>query len=145
MLFKKPKPATLLILSIAGLAFIFSRCMNGSAVNSNDARGPEYAGSKSCISCHGNISSSYAHNSHYRSSWPVRELPESWLTKKRFLFNDSVTIALEKRDSAFFQVEYLHNQASKAKPFHIGIGSGDEAVSFAYWQDKKLYQLPLTY
>ena len=85
------------------------------------------------------------HTAHFRTSALVKTLPPNWVTKKSFVFNDSVKLVVVKIDSGTSQVEYVNGQAALAKPFHLAIGSGDKAASFGYWQNGDLYQLPLTY
>lgn len=63
----------------------------------------------------------------------------------RFIFNEQTTVAVERRDSGIYQVAYINGKDSIAKRFEIGFGSGGRAFSFGYWQDKGLYQLPLSY
>lgn len=144
-MFKLLKPTTVTVAFIFTLVLIFSRCINGSSFESTDVRGPEYAGSQTCMRCHKNIASSWSHTAHFRTSGSVKELPSDWLQQKPFVFSDSVKLIVEKGDSGLFQIEYIHNKVALAKPFQMAIGSGDQAASFGYWQNGKLYQLPLTY
>ena len=139
------KPTTLTVCFIFGVVFLFSRCINGSSFKSTDVRGPEYAGSQACISCHKNIFSSWSHTAHFRTSALVKTVPPNWVTEKSFVFNDSVKLVVAKMDSGTSQVEYVNGQVALAKPFHVAIGSGDKAATFGYWQNGDLYQLPLTY
>jgi len=142
---KLVKPTTLTVCFIFGLVVLFSRCINGSSFKSTDVRGPQYAGSKACLSCHKNIFSSWSHTAHFRTSALVKTLPPNWVTSKSFVFNDSVKLVVAKIDSTTSQVEYVNAQPVLTKPFHVAIGSGDKAASFGYWQNGNLYQLPLTY
>lgn len=119
--------------------------MNGPSFESTDVRGEVYAGSQSCLSCHKNISASWSHTAHFRTSALMKSLPQQWLTGKEFIFNDSVKVMAAKTDSGFLQVEYKNGITALAKPFQLAIGSGDKAASFGYWQDGNLLQLPLTY
>jgi len=144
-MFKLVKPTTFTVALIVGLVFLFSRCINGSSFQSTDVRGPEYAGLQACFQCHKNIFSSYSHTTHFSTSRLVKELPANWITEKYFVFNDSVKLIVAKTDSGIFQVEYVNDKTALAKPFQVAIGSGDKAASFGYWQNEKLYQLPLTY
>jgi len=144
-MFKLVKPTTLAVSLIFGLVFFFSRCINGSSFKSKDVRGPEYAGSQACVSCHKNIFSSWSHTAHFRTSGLVTALPANWITQKTFVFNDSVRLVVEKMDSVTSQAEYVNGHAVLSRPFHVVIGSGDKAASFGYWQNGNPYQLPLTY
>ena len=144
-MFKLVKPTTITVVLIFLLIFLFSRCINGTSFESIDVRGKGYAGSQVCSQCHKDISSSYLHTSHFRTSRLIKELPANWLSQKAFVFNDSVHLGVIKSDSDVFQVEYVNDQPVIIKPFQLAIGSGDQAASFGYWNSGKVYQLPLTY
>lgn len=130
---------------ITGMGLLLSRCVSESAGTAADVRGELYAGSLSCRQCHNTIYTNYQHTTHYRTSGPVKDELHISAAINHFIFNDSVKVAFEKRDSGLYQVQYIHGKQVLAKPFDIIFGSGKNAHSFGYWQDKKLYQLPLSY
>jgi hypothetical protein len=144
-MFKLVRPTTVTVVLIFLLIFLFSRCINGSSFESTDVRGLEYAGSQTCVRCHKNISSSWSHTAHFRTSRLINELPANWFSQNAFVFNDSVRLTVSKNGSAILQAEYVNNKAALSKPFQLAIGSGDQAASFGYWNNGKVYQLPLTY
>lgn len=133
-------------LFISGMIFLFSRCINSAQRDTEDARGVAYAGSVSCLQCHKSINDSYRHTAHNLTSRQVNDLQENIFTRAgRYVYNESTVVAIEKRDSGVFQVAYINGKEAAAKRFDIAFGSGEKAFSFGYWQDKKVYQLPLSY
>jgi predicted CXXCH cytochrome family protein len=128
------------------MVLLYSRCINSSSPGGTDLRGKAYAGSMTCGSCHNDIYNSYLHTAHFLTSWSERYMQEKVAASAdSFIFNENTTVAIEKRDSGMYQVAYINGKDSIAKRFEIGFGSGEKAISFGYWQDKRLYQLPLSY
>jgi hypothetical protein len=144
-MFKQIKSTTVAVSVLVLLVVLFSKCINNTSFESMDVRGGLYAGSKTCSSCHKNISNSWSHTAHFRSSGLIKQLPQTWFTENNFQFNDSVKVLVAKTDSGIVQAEYLNGRVVLAKPFQLKIGSGDQAASFGYWSNGKVYQLPLTY
>ncbi len=142
----KLKKCLLTITLIAGMVFLFSRCINSAQPEANDVRGAAYAGSASCGACHKAIAGAYKHTSHFHTSRPLNGLPDSIQPPSHgFTFNDRMTVAVEKRDSGVFQVAYVDGKETLAGRFELAFGSGEKAFSFGYWQNDRLYQLPLSY
>lgn len=134
------------ILIISGIILLYSRCISSSMPDTTDVRGKAYAGSLTCMQCHKEVYDKYIHTGHFQTSWPVTVMPEKIsLTGDSFVFKDKVTVTIEKRDSGIYQVAYINGNDSISKRLDIGFGSGANALSFGYWQDKRLYQLPLSY
>jgi len=75
----------------------------------------------------------------------VEQLPADIVAADRFVFNPELTVAIEKRAGGVFQVAYVNGKETVVKRFDIAFGAGEKAWTFGYWQDKKLYQLPLSY
>ena len=131
--------------------FLISQCINktnNETVIITNKNGEQFAGSATCANCHKNIYDTHIHTAHYLTSQPALEkyIKGSFVTGKNFYaYNGSVAIAMEKRDSGFYQVEYYRETEQKAHRFDIVIGSGTMGQSYLYWQDNYLYQLPITY
>jgi hypothetical protein len=127
---------------------ILSRCMNVAGELPKDIRGEAYTGAATCIKCHKDLSQSYAHSPHGLTSKPVADaalLKIFAADSNNFLFDAYQKVTVEKRDSGIFQVAYLDGKAVRAQKFDIQFGSGEKAYTYAYWQGKKLYELPLSY
>src|SRR6266851_10118913 len=95
---------TLLISLLAGLTILFSHCF--SPASADDPRGEGYAGSKTCFSCHQDISTSYTHNNHYKTSSetsPDRLKKRIASAKDKFYFGDSSFIRMEEDDHLLSQ------------------------------------------
>ncbi len=52
---------------------------------------------------------------------------------------------LEHKNNAFFQTAYLNGQEYQSEPFDVVIGSGRKGQTYLYWDNGKLFQLPVSY
>lgn len=114
----------------------------------SNSKGEPFAGSVTCASCHKDIYDSHLNTAHYLTSQPATEkyIKGSFEPGKNvYAYNYSVRVAMEKRDSSFYQVEYFRETEKKAKRFDIVIGSGTMGQSYLYWHNDHLFQLPITY
>ena len=131
--------------------FLIAQCINKSSNDTviiKNVNGEQFAGSATCGNCHKNIYASHLHTAHYLTS----RLASAKYIKGSFepgnnlyAYNASVVIAMEKRDSGFYQVEYYRETEQKAHRFDIVIGSGTMGQSYLFWKDQSLFQLPITY
>jgi len=136
---------------IAFIVVFFSRCFHGSTAGSNDPRGPQYAGSSTCISCHKPVFNSYIHNNHFKTS--AKPDPRSWkaltaAAKNPFYFLDSTHITVEEKNKSLFQslsFGAVGSPPTHAEKIDIAFGAAKKAQTYGYWKDTKLYQLPLTW
>ncbi|MCW3120282.1 MAG: hypothetical protein JWM28_4364 [Chitinophagaceae bacterium] len=136
------------ILIVAAIIFLFSQCLDRKKEVIADSKGRPYAGSETCKDCHKNIYDSFIHTAHYNTSAPATE--ES--VKGRFNTDSSIysytyydKVAMEKRNNLLYQVEYYKNEQKNIRRFDITIGSGTRGQSFLYWNNYKLFQLPVSY
>lgn len=132
--------------------FLLTQCMNNSktedkkGTSTNDFK--QFAGSESCSGCHHDIYEKHLHTAHYLTS---REPSKKYIKgsfetgRNVYAFNASVSVAMEERKDGFYQVEYYRGEQKKAHRFDMVIGSGTMGQSFLFWQDKNLFQLPITY
>ncbi|WP_162800008.1 multiheme c-type cytochrome [Pedobacter jeongneungensis] len=142
------KRILLILGSMTVVIIILSRCMNAADQLPKDIRGEAYTGAATCIKCHKDLSQSYAHSPHGLTSKPVVDaaLLKVFATDSNsFLFDAHQKVVIEKRDSGIFQVAYQDGKAVRTQKFDIQFGSGEKAYTYAYWQGKKLYELPLSY
>lgn len=108
----------------------------------------QFTGSASCEGCHKNIYRSHIQTPHYLTSRPAfqKYIKGNFETgKNSFLFNDGTVIAMEKKDSGFYQVEYIDGLKKRNRRFDIVFGSGKKGQSFLNWYNNKLFQLPITF
>jgi hypothetical protein len=145
---KGAKRILLILGAIAVVIIILSRCMNAADKLPTDIRGEAYTGAATCAKCHKDLSQSYAHSAHGLTSKPVVDAnllkvfaPDS----NHFLYNEHQKVVIEKRDTGIFQVAYQNGKEVRGQRFDMQFGSGEKAYTYAYWQGKKLYELPLSY
>jgi len=143
------RPKIILVISLLALLVIFfSRCFPKSSSASKDPRGSQYAGAGSCLTCHQNISSSYAHNNHFKTSSAVNMNDLKKLTassKSDFYYTDSSRIHVGEKEGNFFQSYFVNHKEIVAAKFDMAFGSAEKAQTYGYWKENKLFQLPLTY
>lgn len=144
-------PSVLIITLICLCIFLLTKCIdNGSEKEEviTDVYGGQFAGSAACATCHKNLNDHHLLTAHYLTSKPAsgKYIKGSFDEGKNiYAYNGSVAIAMEKRDSGFYQVEYYRETEKKVKRMDIVIGSGTMGQSYLNWRDNNLYQLPITY
>lgn len=143
MLFSKR--LVIIYLSIGVLVLVLAQCSNFNKPKTADLRGPKYAAAESCVRCHQNVSSSFSETSHFHTSSQVSGPKDFPNADSAFAFNDSLKVVIEKRNNKMYQVAYSNGQEIEAHQFDIAFGSGEKANTYAYWEDNRLFQLPLTY
>jgi predicted CXXCH cytochrome family protein len=117
-------------------------------IKKKDPRGEAYAGSSTCIKCHKDLSNSYVHNAHFKTS---RSLPANASTDSlglpvsNFVFTKNTRLGIEKRKGGLFQVAYINGKEVKAERTDFVFGAGRSAYTFAYWYGNKMMQMPLNY
>ena len=135
---------TILLISLSAL--IFSRCLNNN-VQEKDVRGEQYAGSEACIRCHNDITTSYGYTAHHKTSSAIHDsalMKLYTVSSDTFSFSNEFVVVQKKQDS-FFQSLYQYGKLIRTHHFDVAFGSGEKAQTFAYWKDKQLYQLPLSF
>lgn len=108
----------------------------------------EYANSLKCAGCHSEIYKNHIKTAHFLSGQPATAEFIKGSFKKgenTYRYSPSILLAMEKRDSGFYQVAYYKEVEKKAMRFDIVIGSGVMGQSFLTWRKNRLYQLPITY
>lgn len=108
----------------------------------------KFAGSEKCAECHKNIYDDFVHTAHFATSAIATEKSIKGSFENghnKYFYNNSVAIAMEKRNDSFYQVEYYKETEKKAKRFDIVVGSGTMGQSFLSWRDNNLFQLPITF
>lgn len=127
---------------------ILSRCMSVADQLPKDIRGENYTGAATCIKCHQALSKSYAHSPHGLTSKPVidQDLLRAFnADSNSFNFNEAQKVVVEQKPGGIYQVAYNKGNVVQSQRFDIAFGSGEKAFTYAYWKDKKLYELPLSY
>ncbi len=142
----------LMLFILSAVVIVIVQCTQ---VQHNDVRGEAYAGSSTCVKCHQDISSSYTHNAHFKTSRDVQseslsgqhasfmdslKLPES-----EFIFNAGTRVGIEKRNGKLYQVAYIDGKEVKAERTDIIFGSGSRAYTFGFWYGDQMMQMPLNF
>jgi hypothetical protein len=133
---------------LISVVIVFIHCIGDNSLAGTDPRGPMYAATNSCSTCHKNITNSYLHTNHYKTSSPTshNELAKFIRTNNdKFYYADSGMVRLEEKQSAFFQSYITEGQTLRSEKMDIALGSAEKAQTYAYWKGDQLFQLPLTY
>jgi len=133
---------------LVSLIIFFTRCVQDHSPEGKDPRGNQYAGSKTCVTCHQNIFNSYTHSNHYRTSSEVDSGDLKKLigaSRDYFYFTDSSHIRIEEEGGSFLQSNFMGDNKMAFAKFDIAFGSAEKAQTYGYWKEGKLFQLPLTY
>lgn len=108
----------------------------------------EFAGAQACASCHKDIYETHIHTAHYHTSEPAGEsnVRGSFADgRNTFQFSESEYIAMARRNGHMYQVDYINGKENLAAPIDITTGSGKRGQTYLYWEDNKLFQLPISY
>lgn len=137
---------TLCFLMVTCIVFI--KCSGNNKKGEKDVRGYAYAGSSTCLQCHKNIGGNYLHSSHFTTSAMAKYSALDSIinsTNNSVAFISNQKVALNEKDSAFFQSYFHNDQPVQSAKIDVVFGSGKDAQTFGYWKDSQLYELPLTY
>lgn len=137
-----------MVSAIAALVCVFTHCLQQPETAGTDPRGAAYAGAAACRNCHANVYDSYLHTAHNRSTAPANEstIKGSFAADSNvYFYQPHIKVAMERRDSGLYQVAYLNGQEQQAFRFDLVVGSGRKAQTFLYYQEDKVFQLPVSY
>lgn len=110
--------------------------------------GKEYAGSKTCASCHSQVYEDHLQTAHFSSS---KMFDPSNLTslfesdQNQLSLSDSIDLIMRKRGDRYYQDGFYADSLGDSKPFDITIGSGKRGQTYLYWKEDFLYQLPVSH
>ncbi len=110
--------------------------------------GDKFAGSATCAACHKDIYESHIKTAHYLDSRPAASqfIKGSFAHgKNKFVYNKWLEVVMEQKRDSFFQTAYISGTEYQRKPFDVVIGSGRKGQTYLYWDENKLYQLPVSY
>jgi predicted CXXCH cytochrome family protein len=143
---KKNRSSVYIVIAICLSTFLLIRCANNSR-SFDDKRGPAYAGGQACRQCHQAIADSVLLSAHFNATVETSEDNIQGDTRpgyNEFVYTDSTKLAVEKRDSGFYQVLYINGTQIEAHRMDISFGNRN-AQTWLYWQDDKTYELPVSY
>lgn len=153
---------SLVVLIIVSLVFILVRCGSidsptpseqpTTTANTSTLHQPpafeEFAGSAKCASCHKDIYEKHLSTGHYLSAQPAtqKNILGSFANGKNiYTYSPTLYLAMQKRDSGFYQTVFLNREEERTMKFDITVGSGATGQSYMSWKDNHLFQLPISY
>jgi nitrate/TMAO reductase-like tetraheme cytochrome c subunit len=142
---KHHKKSLLTIVLFAGTVLILARCIN--QATGKDPRGVAYAGAASCRQCHQAVYDSFMHTAHFKATSPalVENIHGNFSAgKNTFTYGPHTAVAMEQRDSGFYQVVYKDSKETAAYRFDIIFGCRNAQTSL-YWLNDQTFELPVSY
>ncbi len=116
--------------------------------NIQNGDGNKFAGSAVCASCHKDIYESHLKTAHYLDSRPAAKkfIKGSFSAgKNKFVYNKWMEVMMQQKNDSFFQTGYVNGIEYQSEPFDIVVGSGRKGQTYLYWNDNKLYELPVSF
>ncbi|MGH2648812.1 MAG: multiheme c-type cytochrome, partial [Ginsengibacter sp.] len=108
----------------------------------------KYAGSAVCASCHRDIYDTHIKTAHYLDSRPAAKkfIKGSFAKGENgFVYNKWMEVKLVQKKDSFYQRAYINGTEYQTERFDIVIGSGRKGQTYLYWDDNKLFELPVSY
>jgi len=137
----------LIIITIFGLLSLENCTQQKKAPTTTPPEQQQFAGSQNCVRCHAAIYEQHLKSFHHLTSAPANRqtLKGDFDSANRFIINEHLFIAAEKRQDSFYQTAYSNGVAKLSRPFDIVVGSGKRGQTSIYWFGNYLFELPLTY
>lgn len=148
MLLVKKKKHIVFALLLFVCVLVLSQCISGPESAKADVRGNDYAGSATCKKCHQAIYNDFVQTAHANStSAALPDVVKQGVKQGNdvFDFNDRLKVVIEKHQDKFFQTAYENGSKIVSHPFDITVGSGRKGQSFLYFDNARIFQLPLSY
>jgi hypothetical protein len=139
--------AVLIIVYFGNVMFTSTDDAKKNAAQGNVERS-QFAGSAACASCHKDIYESHIKTAHYLDSRPASKkfIKGNFSSgENKFVYNQWMEVRLEKKGNGLFQTAYINGVETESQPFDIVIGSGRKGQTYLYWNENKLFQLPVSY
>lgn len=136
----------IVFLTLATFVFVIVQCTTQE--KKADPRGPAYAGSATCFSCHKNIQESYFHSAHFNASKTVsgpKTIDSLHIPNGEFVFNEHTKVGVDMRADGLYQSALVNGKNMKAEHTDMVFGAGISAYTFGFWYGDKLMQMPLNY
>lgn len=145
--------SSIVVFTIVCLCIFLNQCINSGSenakqVNAINEKFEKFSGSAACASCHKNIYDSFTGTGHFLTSQIADERNIKGNFEKghnTFNYSPELFVAMEKRDSGLYEVEYLNGKETTALRIGITVGSGMRGQSYITWQHNHLFQLPVSF
>lgn len=144
---KNKKLEIIVFAAICIIMLILSRCIEEKKP-AFDPRGGDYIGSSSCNKCHQNITDSFNLTAHHQSTREASKKNISGSFSKdsnTLFFRPELKVIMHETDSGFYQQAYIDNKLKKSERFDLVFGSGRKGQSYLFWDNDKIFQLPVSY
>ncbi|MDI3254040.1 MAG: multiheme c-type cytochrome [Bacillota bacterium] len=120
---------------------------------------PGYVGDKACIRCHQTEGLSYLHTSHHLTSqWADKaSVLGNFLNGSNILIihdpaakngEPGLYFKMEQKDGRYYETAvtgWAPDLERRSEPIDIVIGSGVRGLTYLYWDEDRLYELPVSY
>jgi len=138
----------LTLLLIPGIALIGARWKPSNSPLHPAVDTAQFIGSAACQTCHAAIYAGHIRTAHYLDSRPagaafIKGSFEG--DKSKFVLNEHMDVLMEKKAGRFYQTALLNGKPFESEAFGIVIGSGRKGQTYLYWNDNRLFQLPVSY
>ena len=151
--FRRIKNRHYIILALSLVIFCCNQMCTTPHKNDDDALifdsyGQAFAGSAACQSCHADIYKTHIGTAHYRDSRPAAAeyIKGSFDSgRNHFLYPNGTDVMMEHTKNGYFETAFRNGREYTSKPIDIVIGSGRKGQSYLYWDEGKLFQLPVSY
>src|SRR6478736_5068262 len=140
------KKSIFITLLFAAFVLLLSKCIN-QAEPGTDPRGTLYAGAASCRQCHQAIYDSFLNTAHFKTTTSAiaQNIKGNFSAgQNSFLYDSTIKVTAEKRDSGYYQVLYENGKEKSAYRFDILFGYRHAQTS-VYWKNDVLFELPLSF
>ena len=112
-----------------------------------------YVGDEACVACHEAQAASYHQTAHFKtSSLPSRESIRGNFNSGFNILrtsNPDLLFAMESTDQGYVQKSVIRTSPTEGlerpERFDVVIGSGRKGQTYLYWDEDKLFQLPVSY
>ena len=152
----KNRKTIYVLASLLLVVIIWTDCTNSPQQEESSVTAPvfsattynDYAPEGSCAACHAKTVQSHLTTAHYLTGQPAYKkyiLGSFQKGRNEYWYSAQIRLAMEERDSSFYQVAYFKGEEKKAMRFDIVIGSGVLGQSYLTWRGDRLYQLPITF
>ncbi|GAB3013130.1 hypothetical protein GCM10027051_15510 [Niabella terrae] len=138
---------TLIIFTLSLVVLIYTQCIYRDRPEP-DPRGELYAGAAACRDCHSSIVASYMQTAHYHSSAvadPARLAAFIRPENSTVNYGPERQLKVSARDGGVYQDYFENGKYTIGEKTDIVFGAGSKALTFGYWKDQQVFQLPLTY